>query len=167
MEPNYGKRDGTATGTQEVIDLYPGMTSSFAGSYFALQYQLLFWAAIRQPTSELGLFITDGTAAGTQELVAPKLTGDNEFNWAMAYVANRLFFSRDDGNSGRELWTSDGSGAGTRLAVDLNPGSNSSFPGNFTELTESWYSLLLTPNTNRGAGLYISDGTPAGTVHFY
>jgi len=33
----------------------------------------------------------------------------------------RLFFAADDGMAGLELWTSDGTAAGTTLFKDINP----------------------------------------------
>ena len=38
-------------------------------------------------------------------------------------------FSADDGMSGIELWTSNGTAAGTALVMDINPGAASSGPG--------------------------------------
>ena len=38
-------------------------------------------------------------------------------------VGQTLFFSAVDGASGRELWKSDGTEAGTVLVKDINPGS--------------------------------------------
>ena len=46
-------------------------------------------------------------------------------------VGNRVFCVADDGNTGCELWTSDGTRAGTRLVCDLYPGSESSDPDDF------------------------------------
>src|SRR5207344_1058678 len=40
----------------------------------------------------------------------------------------RAYFSADDSIHGRELWQSDGTPAGTRLAADLLPGSEGSDP---------------------------------------
>ena len=71
--------------------------------------------------------------------------------------AGRLWFFADDGEHGRELWSSDGTAAGTRLAVELVPG-----PGSFA-------ATFLAPLGDRlvfsayGQGLWVSDGTPAGT----
>lgn len=39
-----------------------------------------------------------------------------------AAVGHRVFFAADDGRSGRELWSSDGTSEGTVLLVDLAPG---------------------------------------------
>jgi ELWxxDGT repeat protein len=42
-------------------------------------------------------------------------------------------YEADDGVHGRELWESDGTGDGTRLAADINPGGNHGEPGGFVE----------------------------------
>ena len=39
-----------------------------------------------------------------------------------------LYFVADDGISGYELWKSDGTGAGTVLVKDIEPGATESFP---------------------------------------
>ncbi len=36
---------------------------------------------------------------------------------------DRLFFSADDGENGKELWVSDGTTKGTQLLIDINPGT--------------------------------------------
>ncbi|MBI5095385.1 MAG: hypothetical protein HZB26_23500 [Candidatus Hydrogenedentes bacterium] len=44
---------------------------------------------------------------------------------------NRVYFSADDGNHGRELWVTNGTVQGTTLASDVVPGPKSSDPRNF------------------------------------
>src|SRR5580765_3271807 len=43
-------------------------------------------------------------------------------------VGPTLYFRADDGNSGVELWASDGTAVGTRLVRDINPGAGGSDP---------------------------------------
>jgi len=52
-------------------------------------------------------------------------------------VGNQLFFTADNGLSGRELWRSDGTEQGARIVRDVNPGDASSNP----------YILLVVGNT--------------------
>ena len=40
----------------------------------------------------------------------------------------KAFFSADDGSNGRELWKSDGTGPGTQMVKNINPGAPGSDP---------------------------------------
>jgi ELWxxDGT repeat protein len=73
-----------------------------------------------------------------------------------------VYFSATLGATGRELWRSDGTEAGTELVLDINPGMSDSSP---TYLT--WFRGALYFQANDGAHgreLFVSDGTAAGTV---
>ena len=51
----------------------------------------------------------------------------------LAAVGDTLFFSADDGSgSGRELWKSDGTAAGTVRVADIRPGKYGSNPSYLT-----------------------------------
>ena len=39
---------------------------------------------------------------------------------------NQLYFTANDGTNGNELWTTDGTTAGTQLVADINPGAGDS-----------------------------------------
>src|SRR5262249_34402988 len=71
-------------------------------------------------------------------------------------VNGTLFFMATDG-SGRELWKSDGTAAGTVLVKAF--GSNA-YPGNFTNVNGE---LFFTASEGTGGELWESDGTAAGT----
>jgi ELWxxDGT repeat protein len=73
----------------------------------------------------------------------------------------RLFFSAFTAQHGRELWVSDGSTAGTQLAVDIAPGSASSNPAGLTTLGNKL--IFSAQNASSGRELWISDGSAAGT----
>ena len=54
-------------------------------------------------------------------------------------AGGRLWFSALDPDHGRELWTSDGTRPGTRLAVDLAPGPPTSAPEQLTPFAGRLY----------------------------
>jgi ELWxxDGT repeat protein len=51
---------------------------------------------------------------------------------SLTAVGGTLFFAANDGATGFELWTSDGTAAGTALVADILPGPYSSDPSNLT-----------------------------------
>ncbi len=83
---------------------------------------------------------------------APLPMNPNQF----CKVGNRLYFTGRDATHGTELWTSDGTAAGTRMVKDITPSGDSSI-GHLTALGDTLY--FLAANT-----LWKTDGTEAGTV---
>lgn len=77
-------------------------------------------------------------------------------------VEGTLYFTADDGNtSGREVWKTDGSLAGTVLLKDIYSGSKDANPLN---LTASGSNLYFTADDgNKGRELWISQGTESST----
>src|SRR5262249_61137988 len=90
---------------------------------------------LQAPTTETvtELLKSDGTAAGTTLVKdiwpgsssAFIVSGGSVLNAFLTNVNGTLFFLANDGVSGRELWKSDGTAAGTVLAKDINPGAAS------------------------------------------
>lgn len=73
----------------------------------------------------------------------------------------RWLFSADDGARGSELWTSDGTAAGTSLVRDLAPGAASSRPRLAAVAGDLVFFVADVPGA--GAELCVTDGTPSGT----
>jgi ELWxxDGT repeat protein len=115
------------------------------------------------------LWRTDGTAAGTTLVkdIRPGSEGSptdasNAGDTGQLFlVGSTIFFIADDGVHGKELWKSDGTPAGTVLAVDLTPGpADTNFYYLRAGASALWFVVLI------GADevLYKTDGTAAGTV---
>src|SRR5262245_59560409 len=110
--------DGTAAGTQPVA----GGTHSKPTELCALGTLLLFSA-----TSPNGveLWRSDGTAAGTFELdLNPGSAGSSPAS--LTALGSAVLFAATDPGVGRELWSSTGSGPGTRVLSDVYPSPASS-----------------------------------------
>ena len=74
------------------------------------------------------------SAAASQDapyLVKDLTTGVTERDsWPNTFhpLGGRVYFTAEDGSAGYELWSSDGTPAGTRRVADLNPGPDASYP---------------------------------------
>ena len=77
-------------------------------------------------------------------------------------VGNTLFFTADDGVSGRELWKTDGTAGGTVQVKDISPGAGSSLVAVLQAVGSTLY--FQADDGVNGSELWKSDGTAAGTV---
>jgi ELWxxDGT repeat protein len=73
-------------------------------------------------------------------------------------LGGTLFFAADDAVSGRELWRSDGTEAGTHLVKDIVTGAEPGFPSSLTVLDATLYFRA------NFTDLWRSDGTEQGTT---
>ncbi|RKI63409.1 hypothetical protein D7X55_20165 [Corallococcus sp. AB049A] len=73
-----------------------------------------------------------------------------------------VFFSADDGVSGRELWVTDGSTPRARRVADLRPGAYGSTPRFLTRMGGRLF--FVADDGAHGPELWLSDGTARGTV---
>jgi ELWxxDGT repeat protein len=80
----------------------------------------------------------------------------------LAAAGDRLFLGVRTEATGEELWTSDGTAAGTRLVVDLRPGAAGAAPQNLAAVGERL--AFAADDGISGPELWSSDGTRAGTV---
>jgi len=157
------RSDGTEAGTARVTDINPAGSSD--PSFFVPLGGTLFFAA--NAGQGLALWKSDGSEAGTILVKDPGVTpaGIDPFgfyqknDYEMTDLNGQLFFVADDGTHGYELWTSDGSDGGTRMVKDINPVGGS---GPF-ELTSCNGRLYFLARSDTSAGLWVSDGTAAGT----
>jgi ELWxxDGT repeat protein len=80
----------------------------------------------------------------------------------VAAIGDTLYFAANDGPHGLELWRTDGTEVGTVLVKDINPGSNSSGPDDFTRVGSVIF--FRADDGVHGYELWKTDGTAAGTV---
>ncbi len=76
-------------------------------------------------------------------------------------LGNTAFFTATAVQSGREVWISDGTAAGTMLLKDINPGTADANPHTFIVGNGLVYFSVLDGTTRQ---FYQSDGTGAGTI---
>lgn len=111
------------------------------------------------------VWISDGTVAGTGLLrdIAPGATSSQPFlGEDFTTAGDRTFFSANDGTTGFELWSTDGTPLGTSLVRDLRPGSGSSNPTQLTAVGDRVFFVASDGTT--GSELWVSDGTLGGTT---
>jgi ELWxxDGT repeat protein len=145
------KTDGTAAGT---VVLRDGLGTDFGDDKFVAINNTLFYE------SGFGLFKSDGTVAGTSQVVLP--TGVI-FPNNITKVGNKLYFTAGNvttgTGTGTELYVTDGTTAGTRLVKDINPGLASSNP---SELTDVNGILYFKANDGTGERLFsYEDSNPS------
>lgn len=131
-----------------------------------LDGRLLFFGRTDSDPPQRGLWSTDGTAAGTIFL-GPVSAQPPELRlgvyggtpvWSRA--GRRLLFRGWDEDHGFELWSTDGTAAGT-IRMDLAPGSAPSYPDSFTVAAgRVWFTAN---DPAHGREIWVSDGTPEGT----
>ncbi|MDH5711907.1 MAG: hypothetical protein OEZ15_09620, partial [Gammaproteobacteria bacterium] len=135
--------------------------------YSVLVLKSLFGFALLISTAQTAMAVT-ATQLTTLELYNRDDDMGSYYSHSKSYpesftdVNGTIFFTQDNAFSGRELWKTDGTEAGTVLVKDIYPGANSSSPGHFTNVNGT---LFFTATTStKGRELWKSDGTEAGTV---
>lgn len=163
------KTDRTPSGTERVKVVRPpyGPGDPVAqpdAALFALTNLdgTLFFSACQQFRS-CDLWRSDGTAQGTILIAqyVPNPPSNDDWNLpTIGIFGGQLFFRACEPTSGCELWTSDGTAAGTHLFVDMNPSGSSFGNHEMPEFVSLPGGLLFFAN---GDELWRTDGTAAGT----
>ncbi|WP_206208978.1 Ig-like domain-containing protein [Vogesella mureinivorans] len=113
-------------------------------------------------------WVTDLTSAGTKVLKYIGSEGNLAMNVGTSAGANffnigngKALFQADDGTTGRELWVTDGSEAGTIRLKNIIPGAEGSEPSLNGMARVGNGKVVFAVN---GGELWITDGTVSGTV---
>ena len=108
------------------------------------------------------LLLLTPLSAQTPKLVADIHPRGNSNPTQAESIRGWVLFQADDGKSGRELWRTDGTRAGTTLVKDLVPGPGHGDPAEMRRLGNK---ILFAAWTSKlGRELWVSDGTPRGTM---
>ena len=159
--------DGTLSGTSQITDINPS-TDSAPGLYSGLfNANGMIWFDADDGVAGRELWVSDGTVAGTVMVadIAPG-SGDSNpgFTGGMVSHEGKVWFNADDGVTGRELWVSDGTAAGTMMVADICPGPCSSNAG-LTGLVSFDGGLWFTADDGiNGSELWTYDGASASMV---
>ncbi|PZU86150.1 MAG: hypothetical protein DI529_09050 [Chryseobacterium sp.] len=158
------KTDGTAEGTVMVTDLREGEFGSNP-SYFTVLNNKLYFNALDGFDFDNGqhgfeLWVTDGTAAGTQMVKDIHAESSNPSN--LKAFGNKIYFNADDGTNGIELWATDGTSAGTYMVKNINTdGNGNSLPADFIDFNGKLFFTAYSSETGRE--IWTTDGTETGT----
>ena len=163
------KSDGTPAGTVLIKDIRAGSSSSSPQSFCKVGSKILFTAADKFGYGDL--WQTDGTEAGTFVLkdFSPN---NNAFGTSSgigsALYKGKMYFYASESATGTEVWSSDGTEAGTKILIDANPGAASSLPGtgqSITFMQDSNYLYFVTrANDSSPYHVWRTDGTVSGTI---
>jgi ELWxxDGT repeat protein len=151
-------------------DINPlGSSMSSYGSEAKAVFQGNVYFIADNGTKGSELWKTNGTSAGTVMVKDINPSGSS-MNAGFAYVKyfcevnGFLYFVADDSTHGRELWKTDGTGPGTVLVKDINPGLVGSSPQHFSYLSEINGKLVFNADDGiHGNEPWKSDGTGIGT----
>ena len=161
--------DGTAEGTQLLVDLNEETDGNSYGSSPSDLVEFndkLYFAAYDGESTEL--YVSDGTAEGTQLLYPGKDQDGNGHVWDpdnLVEFNDKLYFTADDGEHGIELFVSDGTAEGTQLVADLNPGEGGSYASKLTVVGDELF--FSADNGQTGTELFkltADDSTDETTV---
>jgi ELWxxDGT repeat protein len=126
-----------------------------------LSDRLLFWAGATE-NKDKGLWVTDGTEAGTHQ-VAPLPNSWGSNGAQLVRAGDRAFYtSYDEATLGREIWVSDGTPENTRPFADLRPGYYDSDPRHLIAVGNHWYFDAVGPGFGIGRELWTIEMFPLG-----
>lgn len=110
---------------------------------------------------DLGFEVSGGSGTSRVKDARSGSQGSDPLHLTWESTSSLLFFSADDGSSGRELWSSDGTTAGTSIVADICPGLRGSGPSHLI----AWGGSVFFQADDCAAGpeLWVSDGTEEGT----
>jgi ELWxxDGT repeat protein len=160
--------DGTREGTSIVSSKVAPMAWDARGMA-EVGGKVIFAGAATDTPNDQVVWVSDGTEAGTQVLVAadPGAAGSPGDPPRYVRAGDKVFFPANTKAAGSELYVTDGTPDGTRMVRDLVPGPNSGVSlSRYARWGLGWKDRLYFYNFDGGGAqvqLYVTDGTDAGT----
>jgi ELWxxDGT repeat protein len=155
------KTNGTNGGAAVISSVVEPIESGLDPNNFTVFNNKLYFRGRTQAKGE-ELWVTDGTAAGTQMVkdIMPG-TGSSSVstNFMLTPLGNYLYFRANDNVHGTELWRTDGTEAGTTMVADLYPGQQGVNPQNLL----SWNGAIYFSGQHPNQGLELWKYDPALT----
>jgi ELWxxDGT repeat protein len=163
--------DGTVAGTFLLKDINPGTATS--GVIRCVFHHGFFYFGADDGVRGQELWKSDGTTAGTvlvKDITpgsGPSSPGAANTNTLYNFVplGNDIYFTAGETATGRELWKTDGTAAGTVIVKDINPGTGSglNISNHKAAVFNGRLYFIATDGTN-GTELWSTDGTAANTL---
>ncbi|MFI5428015.1 ELWxxDGT repeat protein [Aeromicrobium sp. UC242_57] len=152
---------GTAPSTYRMRDINPGTANSnptrltaTGGATFFTAQDPLHGDAVEDRRDDRRHGARQGHPTGNQWVDAQRATSNGDT------IVFRAAGSANDA----ELWTSDGSAAGTRLVKDIRPGAAGSSPRDFSVNPDTGRTLFSADDGSSGVELWLTNGTADGTA---
>lgn len=164
--------DGTAAGTSLLTEIIPGANSvaSLLSSFndlsanLAADNRLVFVGREADTNSNIDVWVTDGTPAGTSKLTDLNVPASAITLSSMVAYGGEVYFTvtAQFGALREELWATGGAVADTRMIASFDT-SNGSSIGNLYAASSELYFVASHPSD--GVEVWVSDGTLANTRH--
>jgi ELWxxDGT repeat protein len=142
------RSDGTPDGTVLLKDILPGPDTSEIRTSSLFEYNGELFFVANDGTSGVELWKSDGTPEGTR-LVKDIYPGPHSsvvpYEWQPVEYEGLLYFAALCPDYGYELWRTDGTPEGTRMAFDIYPGRDSSVPEQLTVAGGRLYFQAFSP----------------------
>ena len=162
--------DGTTAGTSE-LNLPPSANARTTGGLdptdmTAFGNEVLFNGVDNTGTGLSGLWVTDGTAAGTHEIPVAGADPSGLNPTDLTVFGNEVLFNGLDQDGHQQLWVTDGTAGGTHELTGINGANPLANPSGIapSDLTVFNGKVLFNGiDTTNHHQLWVTDGTVAGT----
>lgn len=151
----------------------PDFSGVYASSFTALQVETvgpgtpvsttLF--AGTDASGRVNLWVTNGTPAGTSELLVAGASSNGLQPTGFVSLGNKVLFSGVDSTNHRTLWVSDGTASGTSKLLIAGASPNGFNPANLTQVGNKVFFSAI--DAFGHSNIWITDGTAGGTSELF